>query len=125
MRQVQESWVKPKKYKPYQKGEKVWLEGTNLKMFHPTTKLHPKRFGPFEITEVLSLTTYHLDLPTTWQIHNVFHGALLLPYIKTIEHGPNDPEPPPDIIDGEHKYKVEEIVGSRHKGCGCKLEYLV
>jgi len=122
---VQESWVKPKKYKPYQKGEKVWLEGMNLKMFHPTTKLHPKQFGPFEITEVLSSTTYCLDLPMTWQIYNAFHRALLLPYIKTIEHGPNDPELPPNIIEGEHEYKVKEIVGLRHKGRGHKLEYLV
>jgi len=123
MHQVQESWVKPTKYIPYQKGEKVWLEGTNLKTFYPTTKLHPKWFGPFKITEVLSSTTYHLDLPMTWQIHNVFHGALLLPYIKTTEHGPNDPELPPDIIDGEPKYEVEEIVGSRHRGQGRKLKY--
>ena len=114
MIQAQKSWIKSTKYKPYHKGEKVWLEGTNLKTFHPTTKLRPKWFGPFEVTEVLSLMTYCLGLPMTWKIHNAFYGALLLPYIKTMEHAPNNPELPPDIIEGEPEYEVEEIVGLRH-----------
>ena len=125
MCQAQKSWIKSTKYKPYHKGEKVWLEGTNPKTFHPSTKLHLKQFGPFEVTEVLSSTTYCLGLPATWKIHNAFHGALLLPYVETIEHGPNDPEPPPDIIEGEPKYEVKEIVGLRRQGQGRKLEYRV
>ena len=28
-------------------GEQVWLEGRNLKTHHPTTKLAPRRYGPF------------------------------------------------------------------------------
>ena len=32
---------------PYQKGQKVWLEATNLKTMHPMAKLAPRRYGPF------------------------------------------------------------------------------
>ena len=49
MQHAQESWVKPTNYKPYQKGDRVWLEGTNLHTTHPTKKLGPKRHGPFEV----------------------------------------------------------------------------
>jgi hypothetical protein len=41
-------------YKPYQEQDWVWLEATNLKMTHPTTKLAPKRYGPFTIVKKVS-----------------------------------------------------------------------
>jgi hypothetical protein len=43
-------------------------------------KLRLKRFGPFEITEQLSLVTYRLNLPPFWKLHNAFHAALLSSY---------------------------------------------
>ena len=49
----------------------------------------PKHEGPFQISEVLRPVTYQLELPPTWQIHNVFHAVLLMPYIKNEVHGPN------------------------------------
>ena len=117
--------MKPIGYKLYQVGQKVWLDGKNLQMFHPNTKLHPKRFGPFIVTEVLGLTIYHLELPAAWTIHNAFHGLLLEPYVKTQEHGPNYDQPAPELVEGEPEYEVETLLGSRCKGRGHKLEYLV
>jgi len=109
---AQQSWVKEKQcYHPYIKGEKVWLEGKNLRTSHPTTKLRPKRFGPFRVTEVLGPTTYQLDLLTTWKIHNTFHGALLSSYCETKEYGANFMEPLLELIEGEPEYEVERIVG--------------
>src|SRR5260221_736647 len=125
MKRAQELWIKPKSYTPYVKGQKVWLEGKNLRTSHPTAKLRPKRFGPFEITEVLGPTTYRLDLPPTWKIHNAFHRSLLSPYIETTEHGVNFTEPPPEIIEGEPEYEVEKILGSRRHGRKRELQYLV
>ena len=49
MQHAQESWVKPTNYKPYQKGDQVWLEGMNLHTTHLTRKLGPKRYGPFKV----------------------------------------------------------------------------
>ena len=55
----------------------------------------------------------------------MFHTALLTPYVETEQHGPNYPEPPPDIIEGEPEFEVEQIVGSRRVGRKRTLEYRV
>ena len=53
----------PNAFTPYQPGDEVWLEGTNIKMTHSTTKLTPKCHEPFTIKEAISAVTYHLNLP--------------------------------------------------------------
>ena len=112
MAEAQKKWIKPTNYKPHQVGEKIWLDGKNLKTFHPNTKLHPKRFGPFIVTEVLGPTTYHLDLLAAWNIHNAFHGSLLEKYVETDEHGPNYDKPAPELVEGEPEYEVKMILDS-------------
>ena len=125
MKRAQQSWVKETQHRPYQKGQRVWLEGKNLKTSHPTAKLRPKRFGPFAVTEVLGPTTYRLELPPTWKIHNAFHGALLSPYHETMEHGENFPEPPPELVERGLEYEVGRILKSRRHGRGKALQFLV
>jgi len=100
-------------YEPFRKGDKVWLEGTNLKIGY-NKKITTKREGPFKITEVLGPVNYHLKLPAKWQITNNFHATLLTPYTENKTHGENFPQPPPDIINGEEEWEVERIVG--HSG---------
>jgi hypothetical protein len=94
-------------------------------MFHPTAKLAPKHHGPFPIIRVLSPITCELCLLVQWKLHPVFHVDLLTPYRKTEFHGANYDKPPPDLIDGEEEYKVEQIVASRRFGQGHKLQYLI
>ena len=106
-------------------GDKVWLEGCNLKSDRPSIKLSAKRYGPFKITKVLSPITYQIQLPLSWKIHDVFHIDLLTPYKETPMHGPNYLEPPPDLIDREEEYEVEAILDSRKWGRRCKQQYLV
>ena len=112
-------------YKSYHRGDQVWLEATNLKTTHPTTKLAPKWYEPFKITDKISNTVYKVDIPPRWKIHNKFHAGLLTPYVETELHSKNYSEPPPDIIDGEEEYEVEQIIGSRKTGKKKTLEYKV
>ena len=97
-------------------GDQVWLKGTHLKLPHQSTKLAPKRYGPFTIMKQVNPVTYQLTLLTTWQIHPVFHPSLLSPYTETDAHGPNYSRPPPDLIGGEEFYKVEQIQDHRCHG---------
>ena len=112
--QAQSRWRKARDKKiEFKMGDKVWLEGRNLKSDRPSIKLAAKRYGPFKITKVLSPITYQLQLPLSWKIHDIFHIDLLTPYKETNMHGPNFIEPPPDLINGEEEYKVEAILDSR------------
>ena len=47
-------------FKPFVKGDKVWLEARNLKRLIINPKFAPKREGPFTITKVLSPIVYQL-----------------------------------------------------------------
>ena len=105
-------------FSPFKEGEKVWLEGKNLKIPYATKKLAPKREGLFTIKEVLTPLSYQLDLPKQWKIHPVFHAALLTPYKETETHGPNFLNPPPDLIEGEKEYEVEAIIAHKKEGRG-------
>jgi hypothetical protein len=126
MIKAQQGWEQRKRTAPtFQTGDQVWLDGHNIKMFHPTAKLVPKRHGPFPIIRVLSPITYELRLPVQWKLHPVFHVDLLTPYRKTEFHGANYDKPPPDLIGGEEEYEVERIVASQRFGQGHKLQYLV
>ena len=94
---------------PFKLGDRVWLDTKNLKTnYHK--KLGLKREGPFEITKVIRPVMYQLKLPTMWKIHNVFHTILLRQYNETEVHGANYLRPPPDLIEGEEVYKVENIL---------------
>ena len=55
----------------------------------------------------------------------MFHVDLLTPYCETELHRPNFTRPPPDLINGEEKYEIEEILQSRKFGRGRKIQYLV
>ena len=105
-------------------GDKVWLEGINIKTKRPMKKLDDKRFGPFEILEKIGHSAYKLSLPTSWKQHPVFNKALLTPYIAPSFLTQEIPRPPPDIDEEGHPiYEVEQIMDKRQKGRG--FQYLV
>jgi Chromo (CHRromatin Organisation MOdifier) domain len=106
-------------------GDKVWLEGANLKLTHPKAKLDAKRYGPFPITKEVSPVVFQLALPPQWRVHNVFHTSLLTPYKEMEEYGDNFAQPPPELIDGQEEYEVEQVVNSRRLGHARKLQYLL
>src|SRR5713226_10675 len=53
------------------------------------------------------------------KIHNVFHVDRLIPFNETQEYGVAYPQPPPELIDGEEEYEVEEILDDRIKPRTC------
>jgi hypothetical protein len=76
-------------------------------------KLDAKYMGPYKITEVISSHAFRLDLPRSFQVHNVFHMHKLEPWkTNTIKNRILHP-PPPDIIEGEEEYEAEQILDSR------------
>ncbi len=125
MIKAQKSWVKHKDTPKYQEGDLMWLEGRHLRTNQPTTKLAPKRHGPFPIVQVMSPVNYRLKLPTQWSIHDVFHIDLLTPYRETDLHGSNYSRPPPDLVDNEEEYEVEKILDTRQFGRRRKKQYLI
>jgi hypothetical protein len=104
------------------KGQRVWLNTTNIKLPY-SRKLKPKREGPFKVLDQLGKYTYRIELPKTWKIHPVFDRWYLTPYIETPEYGENFIPPPPDTIDGQQEYEVTQIL--RHKGKDKTRRYLV
>src|ERR1700736_6308236 len=105
-------------------GDKVWLEGTNIRTKRPMKKLDDKRFGPFEILEKIGYSAYKLSLPKSWKQYPVFNESLLTPYIAPSFKNQDIPRPPPDIDEEGHPvYEVEEILEKRQRGRG--IQYLV
>jgi len=92
-------------------------EGKVLKTQY-NKKMKPKREGPFIITEVLGPVTYQLQLPSSWQIHNVFHATLLRSYKENNIYGSNFPEPPTELENEEEVYEVDLIINHQKRGRG-------
>jgi chromodomain-containing protein len=110
---------------PYWVGDQVWLEATHLHLPYQSTKLAPKRHGPFSVTKVVLPVAFQLHIPVAWNIHDIFHASLLSPYYESPEHGPNYSRPSPDLLEGEEEYEVEHIINHRHSGRARTLQYLI
>jgi Integrase zinc binding domain len=54
----QQCLIKETNFKPFKVGDSVWLEWTNLPLPYKSTKLAPKRYGPFPIMQKISDTMY-------------------------------------------------------------------
>ena len=59
-------------------NDKVFLNAANLPVKGMLSrKLFWKWMGPFTVTEVINPVPYRLELPSYWQLHDVFHVNLL------------------------------------------------
>ncbi len=61
----------------YKVGQKVWLRVKKITIERPSRKLDWQRYGPYRIIQRIKKVGYRLDLPSSLQIHNVFHIGLL------------------------------------------------
>ena len=105
----------------FRAGDKVWLNGKNIRSIRPVKKLDHKFYGPYNVIEPIGRRAYRLDLRGTLKVHPVFHVALLEPYVSRL--GEEPPEPPAIEVEGDDEFEVDDVLDSRwHRG---KLQYLV
>jgi len=102
---------------PFKKGDNVWLDSRNMKTRY-NKKMKPKWEWPFIIAEVLGPVTYQLKLPSSWQIHNVFHATLLRSYKENNIYGSNFRKPPTELNKKEEVYEVDSIINHQKWGWG-------
>ena len=80
-------------------------------------KLGPCWIGPFHVSARVGMVAYHLELPSQYKFHNVFHVSLLKGYNDS---GADRAEvnPAPIVLEpsGDQEFEVERIVGHRHVG---------
>ena len=109
----------------FNKGDKVFLDGRNLKTSRLTSKMEDKWFGPFEVLEKVGVLAYRLKIPRTWKhVHPVFNVILLKPAVPlAFPSQAHCPPPAPIIVDDEAEYELEEIRDAHihHR----KLQFLV
>jgi hypothetical protein len=106
-------------------GEKVFLDASDISTTRPTKKFAHRYLGPFPIVRPVGSHAYRLKLPQSMsRLHPVFHVVKLMPAPPDpIEGRRTRPPPPPEIVGGEERYEVEEIIDSRMRGR--RLQYLV
>ena len=113
-----------KESRNYQPGDLIWLDARNIPTTRPMKKLEPKKYGPFRILQKIGRAAYKVKLPPGWRIHNVFNEILLSPFQPPKFPGQRQYTfPPPDIINDEDEFEVEEI--KTHRERNGNREYLV
>jgi transposase InsO family protein len=110
MRESQKRYY-DKKHTPrsFSIGEEVLLKRINIKTKRLKEKLDHRYLGPFKISEKRGSQAYQLALPERWPLHPVFHVSLLEPYHSR----PGAVAPPPEMIDGDPQWNVEEVLDVR------------
>ena len=89
------------------------LNAKNLQTLKPSKKLSHRYIEPFCVKEPVGTQTYCLSLPTSYQIHPVFHISLLEPYESRGED--RETHMPESITIDEHdEYKIEEILDRKN-----------
>jgi hypothetical protein len=108
-----------------QPGNIVWVDATDIATDWPSIKLAHRHLGPNLIKACVGHGTYRLKLPPSLsRLQPVF------PIVKLTLTPPDPiigrcskPPPPPVLVEGEEKHKVEAILDTR-MGWN-RLEYLV
>ena len=121
-RYYNQRWTPALDYRP---GDKVYLDASDISTTQPSQKLSHQRLGPFTVERKVGNRAYQLQLPLSMKrIHPVFNVVkLTLAPDDPILRRRMPPPSPPEIIDGEEEWVVEDILDS--KIINWKLRYLV
>jgi hypothetical protein len=64
----------------FTKGDKVWLDGSDIPTTHPSAKLSHRRLGPYVVEARVGHGSYRLQLPASLRrLHPVFPVVKLTP----------------------------------------------
>ena len=96
----------------YEVGDKVWLSSKHIQTTRPCKDLEDKQLGPYTIAEKVG-TSYRLNLPKSWRIHDVFHPQLLRKGADDPLPGQRVPPPKPKAMPEGDEFDVDDILGSR------------
>ena len=108
----------------YEVGDMVFLNSKNIKTQRPSKKLNDKMLDPFKVIAKVE-RAFQLELPRTMLIHNVFHPGLLRKAATDPLSEQRQTPSPPIIVNDQEEWEVDEILNSRHFGCGRQLQYQV
>ena len=114
------------KYKPhtYRVGDKLWINRSLFKDVYAKSqesdKLSARRFGPFQIVELIGKNAVRVDLPDNLKIHDVIHVMHTVPYYEQpgdiVDSVPSIPEP--ISTDEGNEYVVEKVLKHKKRGRG-------
>jgi hypothetical protein len=94
-------------------GDRVLLSSGDFNV----SKLAPRYFGPFAVTECVSPVALRLDLPPSFgKRHRVFHVSKLRPFLDGVAYPGRAALRPPALsmdADGVGSWNLEAVVGKR------------
>jgi len=96
-------------------GDMVYLDSEDIQTTCPSKKLSHHRLGPYPVARRVRKYAYRLVLPPLMRcLHPVFNVVKLSPTPDDpIVGRRRNPQPPPELVDGEEEYIVEKILNSR------------
>lgn len=107
-------------------GDEVLINPHSLELLESkgeAKKLVQRYIGPFEITGIVSPTSYRLRLPDTYPMHNVVNLEHLTKYTRSHDPSRTILPNPRDFIQASEEYEVDKIV--QEKTVKGKKLYLV
>ena len=106
-------------------GDMVYLDSEDIQTTRLSKKLSHRRLGPYLVERRVGKYAYRLVLPPPMKrLHPVFNVMKLSPAPDDpIVGRRQNPQPPPELVDGEEEYIVKKILNSRM--FQQKLQYLV
>ena len=103
----------------FEVGDEVVLSTRHISVNqHLPSKLQRRWIGPYRVARVISPVAYGLDLPSTWQIHPIFHVLNLKRFQRSKEFEREERPPSPVVVNGGRSMKWRRFSGIRAREPG-------